>query len=210
MSNPGGLCKCGCGQRTNISKQTNARRGYVSGEPMDYIRGHSSFRTPVEMRGFRPLCACGCGEQVNISRSVWRRGHHRKADYPGFKTEDRGYITPCEIWQGTISYQGYPRYERGYGSVLVHRQVYIETSGTPPPGMDVHHLCEQTSCIRLDHLHLRSRADHVRAHRGVSPEKHQAILSAIRSGGESQAAIARRFGVSKSHIWRLRKDLCSD
>jgi hypothetical protein len=38
---------------------------------------------------------------------------------------------------------------------------------------------------------------------------YEEIKVAIRSGEESQAAMARRFGVSKVFIWRLRKSLIS-
>lgn len=117
---------------------------------------------------------------------------------------DRGFETTCHIWQGTISNQGYARYENDSGTVLVHRQTWIEANGAIPAGHDVHHRCEQTDCVRVSHLDLRSRSDHIRAHRGVSPEKYQSICAAIRSGEESQAGIARRFGVSKSYIWELR------
>ena len=35
-----GCCECGCGQKTNISPQTDKKRGYVKGEPVRFIRGH--------------------------------------------------------------------------------------------------------------------------------------------------------------------------
>jgi hypothetical protein len=35
-----GYCKCGCGQQTNIAKQTDKAFGWVKGLPRDYLRGH--------------------------------------------------------------------------------------------------------------------------------------------------------------------------
>ncbi len=131
---------------------------------------------------------------------------------PTFESQDRGFTTPCQIWQGTIDKLGYGRYEtqkdgvRG-DTVLVHRQVWIAANGVPVKGMDVHHLCEQRDCANLAHLQLRSRSEHLRAHRGISPEKYAEIIAALRTGQESQAGIARRFGVSKVFIWRLKKEL---
>jgi hypothetical protein len=39
--NPSGLCMCGCGQRTEISKQHDKRKGAVRGFPRRYVKGHS-------------------------------------------------------------------------------------------------------------------------------------------------------------------------
>jgi hypothetical protein len=36
------LCECGCGQPAPISKHTNRRRGYVTGEPVRFIAGHNN------------------------------------------------------------------------------------------------------------------------------------------------------------------------
>ncbi len=38
--NPGGLCMCGCGQKTQISKVTNIRDGVVKGYPLRYLPWH--------------------------------------------------------------------------------------------------------------------------------------------------------------------------
>lgn len=40
MKNPSGYCLCGCGQRTPPSPAS--RRGYKRGEPLRYIKGHST------------------------------------------------------------------------------------------------------------------------------------------------------------------------
>lgn len=217
-SQPLPLCACGCGERVSISTTTNASREMLRGAPNKYILGHASYKTPFQERD-QPLphCACGCGEQVKTKGSTTLRGHSGRLLTPPPIDEDRGYETLCSIWQGSLSPQGYPRSEigRGTGSnrtgrtVLRHRQVWIDANGEIPTGMDVHHLCEQPDCVRLEHLDLRPRAEHVRSHHGISPEKYADICRAIRSGEEPQAGIARRFGVSKSYIWRLRRWLLS-
>ena len=38
--NPSGLCMCGCGRRTNITRQTQALYGSVKGKPRRYVHGH--------------------------------------------------------------------------------------------------------------------------------------------------------------------------
>lgn len=37
---PAGLCQCGCGEQTTIAPMTEARRGYVKGQPYRYKSGH--------------------------------------------------------------------------------------------------------------------------------------------------------------------------
>lgn len=47
---PLGLCQCGCGQKTRIAAKSHARLGYVRGEPIKFVRGHSSihqWREPI-------------------------------------------------------------------------------------------------------------------------------------------------------------------
>jgi len=41
MGNPSGLCKCGCGQPTTVSRWASTAKGYEAGEPRDYVRGHN-------------------------------------------------------------------------------------------------------------------------------------------------------------------------
>jgi hypothetical protein len=39
-----GLCLCGCGLPTTISRCNDTRRGWVKGQPRDYRHGHASRR----------------------------------------------------------------------------------------------------------------------------------------------------------------------
>lgn len=41
---PYGLCWCGCGEKTNLSRQTRTDRGQVIGEPVRYLHNHHSRR----------------------------------------------------------------------------------------------------------------------------------------------------------------------
>jgi hypothetical protein len=41
--NPSGLCKCGCGRKTQPATSTNAKRGHVKGEPLNYLKGHAAW-----------------------------------------------------------------------------------------------------------------------------------------------------------------------
>ena len=37
---PFGYCQCGCGRKTNLAPKTERARGYVKGQPLQYIIGH--------------------------------------------------------------------------------------------------------------------------------------------------------------------------
>ena len=41
---PLGLCQCGCGERTNIAKRIDSKRGHVKGQPVFYVHGHGPRR----------------------------------------------------------------------------------------------------------------------------------------------------------------------
>lgn len=93
------------------------------------------------------------------------------------------------FWKGTpaerfASYVGEPdangclpwlgRLQRGYGkfslgsrpsrSFLAHRFAYELTHGPIPSGLELHHRCENPSCVNADHLVAITRADHIRLH----------------------------------------------
>lgn len=38
----GGMCECGCGQRTRLAPVNDRSKGWVKGEPLRYIFGHSA------------------------------------------------------------------------------------------------------------------------------------------------------------------------
>ena len=58
-----GFCKCGCGRKTNIAPRNRKTRGWVKGEPLDYLHGHNNLakRGPETADGFK---WCGTCEEV--------------------------------------------------------------------------------------------------------------------------------------------------
>lgn len=40
--NPSGLCLCGCGLPTTLARQSDTKRGWVKGQPTDYVHGHGA------------------------------------------------------------------------------------------------------------------------------------------------------------------------
>lgn len=44
---PYGHCWCGCGEKTRPANMTHPRNGYVTGEPVRYVRGHHTRKVPA-------------------------------------------------------------------------------------------------------------------------------------------------------------------
>lgn len=57
---PLGLCQCGCGARTNVSKYNDKRDGSIKGVPVRFLRGHARRTSPLlyveEDRGYITKC----------------------------------------------------------------------------------------------------------------------------------------------------------
>ena len=54
-----GLCKCGCGQITRISRWRDKRYGHERGEPRNYVNGHAKklpYSFVLEDRGYKSAC----------------------------------------------------------------------------------------------------------------------------------------------------------
>lgn len=45
---PYGYCKCGCGQKTRIAPRTLGHAGWIKGEPIHYLPGHSRRQAPSQ------------------------------------------------------------------------------------------------------------------------------------------------------------------
>jgi len=68
--------------------------------------------------------------------------------------------------------------------------------------MTLHHECEQTDCIRLDHLREVTQAENSRL--GSNTKLTNEDVRAIRSSEETQDALARRYGISQGQVSRIR------
>lgn len=68
--------------------------------------------------------------------------------------EDRGYSTPCRIFDGCLTTEGYGRiYLDGVSRTgRVHRIVYEHYYGPIPEGFEPDHLCRQRDCCEITHL----------------------------------------------------------
>lgn len=90
--------------------------------------------------------------------------------------EDRGYETPCRIWDGPTS--GAPDKTRGHGygrmnldgaTVAVHIAAWVNENGLIPPKKQLDHLCHQRDCCEEKHLKLRTHKQNQKNKRGKLP-----------------------------------------
>ncbi len=66
----------------------------------------------------------------------------------------------CAFWVGALTTTGYGRFWRDGRAVATHREAWRRAHGEdPPPGAVVRHTCDETSCVRRDHLVLGTSAD---------------------------------------------------
>ncbi|HXL20105.1 MAG TPA: hypothetical protein VN961_21530 [Streptosporangiaceae bacterium] len=194
---PYGYCHCRCGGRTSIAKGTDSRRGWIKGQPVRFILGHS--------RIDRRDCSERFWEQVDKNGPIVRPE-----------------LGPCWLWIGYRDQDGY-----GVSRVNGRRRathVALELAGyfILFKGLEALHRCDNCQCIRPDHLKIdtkpaniadkvakgrQARGEHI-AEAKLDPEKAREVRALYQRGvlGRGYEALARRFGVSQSTIWRIIQD----
>lgn len=135
------------------------------------------------------LCECGCGLPAPVAPNTrtergWlkgqvlkrRHGHWRRTPLPDRfwrRVTKRG---DDECW----SYRGY--FHRGYGLMstgpretkYAHRLAYELAVGPIPDGLELDHLCRNTTCVNPAHLEPVTKAENLRRQRVASTERKSA------------------------------------
>lgn len=113
--------------------------------------------------------------------------------------EDRGFDSPCWIWKRGLS-GGYASSWNGDRVTNVHREVYVLVHGDICDGIEVHHRCEQKSCVNPEHLEALTVIEHKRRHGYTAT---QFIEDELAKGPCSREELVRRAvrkGFPKSTI----------
>ncbi len=130
------LCECGCGQETTRAATTDRRYGHVKGQSLRFVNGH----------------------QVHIQT---RPAAERFARFVGEPDANR-----CREWGGAKNWRGYGLFGIAHGkNVIAHRYAYELAHGEIPERHDIHHVCENRSCVSPEHLEAIPHGDHMRMHK---------------------------------------------
>lgn len=164
------------------------------------------------------LCACGCGGAAPIAaRSDSRRGavkgqpvrfivghanRGRVQKLDRYHVEDRGYATPCWIWQLGTGSEGYGVVKSFGRRMQAHRFYYEERFGPIGEGFQLDHLCRVRLCVNPDHLEPVTAAENTR--RSTVAKLSAEDVAVIRASSDPYPVLARRFGVTANYIYRLR------
>lgn len=163
------------------------------------------------------LCACGC-LQPFIGGDEWRDGmlrNHGEAsripNTPSYLVEDRGYKTPCWVWQGVLNKWGYAKLKRNTRTIAGHRLFYLAYTGSLPEGpasgpfrMQLDHLCRVRKCVNPEHLEPATCVENIK--RWLVPSLDIAgVHEAVRlyAEGHSQAKVASMIGVQQGSVSRI-------
>lgn len=129
----------------------------------------------------------------------------------------------CWPFTGPLSRKGYGKISLGgaKGSIVgAHRVAYMLAVGPIPEGLDVLHTCDNPPCCNPRHLFVGTQADNIRdmiakGRRGYTGlpggRNHRALLTPfqvriIRASPRTAYELADRYGVSHSHIRRIRRN----
>lgn len=124
----------------------------------------------------------------------------------------------CLEWAGAVNRDGYGVLKLNGKGWRAHRLSWALNFGPIPPGMVIHHVCDNPTCVAPSHLSLgtqqSNQLDKVRKGRQAIRENNgrskltENDIVAIRerlSCGIAKMAIAEEFGVSARAIYKIDK-----
>lgn len=175
---PLGLCQCGCGQATRVAPENDASKGWVRGEPLRFVRGHTHKVNGIQAANPSGLCMCGCGQPAPIARMTYAskgivagqpqmfvKGHEHRHIGPKWEVDP---VTECWLWLLATDEKGYALTDRNGKTRRAHIVNYEEKYGPVPEGLELDHLCRVRRCVNPDHVEPVTHQENViRAYRAA-------------------------------------------
>jgi HNH endonuclease len=165
------LCKCGCGGEAPLAARNRKDRGWVKGQPVNFIHGHN----PV----------------IPFPQRIMEFWSHTSV-FPVNGLPD------CIEWTGTMQSNGYGKFIRTLGEVAAHRIAYALTFGAISEGKELDHLCRNCVCVNPYHVEPVTRRVNVR--RSARAKLTMEDVREIRLSKEGPRALGRRYGVAHTTI----------
>lgn len=157
-------------------------------------------------------CECGCGAATPPAKRTdsrhglvagrptrFLRGHANKVGLP----PEYAVEGECWIWQRYIGPNGYGRIHWNGRQTEAHRAYYERYVGPIPAGLHIDHLCRTPACVNPTHLEPVTLAENSR--RGSKVKLSHEAAAEIRASTENGPTLARRYGVTKGTIYRVRR-----
>lgn len=140
-------------------------------------------------------------------------GHHLRLPRPWrrrrqWALEDRGFKTPCHIWQLSLNEDGYGRWngidkDGRRRSRQAHRELWEQTHGPVPQGYELDHLCRQRDCVNLAHLEVVTHTENMRRSRNRKLTDGDVVALVAYESEHGSRATALAFGISQGYVRRL-------
>ncbi len=135
------LCECGCGQPTELAKQSRAARGFLKGQPQRFIRGHVAKKQIVKKYRYATLDGKSLVEHRAIAIKALGKPlpagvevHHVN----GIKADNRNQnLVICP--------------DAGYHKLL-HRRQRVKNAGGNPNTQWICSTCQQLLPLELFHV----------------------------------------------------------
>lgn len=175
-----GYCQCGCGEYIGFWTFTDRKNNKVKGEPRRFVKGHNAYS--------------GLSVRERFDTYV------EQPDGNG-----------CWNWTGRKDDKGYGQFQiMSKRQERSHRLAFKFENGQIPPGLIVRHKCDNPSCVNPSHLELGTVQDNVmdrnlrqRGRYRYIPDSEIRDMRVDYDGGMKKAAIARKYGVSKTTAGRI-------
>lgn len=124
---------------------------------------------------------------------------------PYYLVEDRGYKTPCWVWQGGLIH-GYGQIswtskEGIYERAKAHRVYWERKNGPITEGLTIDHLCRVKSCVNPEHMEVVTQGENTRrGHAIIDMETAREIRREFNGRETSYSYLAEKYKVTENMI----------